>query len=189
MKHLLDHPFAQHHPEELAVLLSHFVGRSSVLEVGSCFGHTLKFLAAVAAPKAKIRSIDLGVLPDEAGIFAGLDVKPWLLDAVNALKARGHDAAVWFGDSHADCAVDWAKAWAPFDLVFIDGDHSYDGVKADWENYGPMGKVVAFHDIAHPAHGVGKFWAEIKDRHKTTSCVRSGMGVGIVFQQEDVNHG
>ena len=33
-----------------------------------------------------------------------------------------------------------------FDLVIIDGDHAYDSVQADWGHYGPMGKIVMFHD-------------------------------------------
>ena len=35
------------------------------------------------------------------------------------------------------------------DLLFIDGDHSYDGVKADWEVYREFlghGSTVVFHD-------------------------------------------
>ena len=40
------------------------------------------------------------------------------------------------------------------DFLFIDGDHSYDGVKADFEMYAPMvrpGGLIAFHDI-NPDH-------------------------------------
>jgi len=36
------------------------------------------------------------------------------------------------------------------DLLFIDGDHSYDGVKADWDTYKGLltkGSIVVFHDI------------------------------------------
>jgi len=35
------------------------------------------------------------------------------------------------------------------DLLFIDGDHTYDGVKADWNTYRgflEIGSVIAFHD-------------------------------------------
>ncbi|MFQ3577991.1 MAG: class I SAM-dependent methyltransferase, partial [Verrucomicrobiia bacterium] len=63
------------------------------------------------------------------------------------------------------------------DLLFIDGDHAYAGVKADFDAYWPLvteGGVVAFHDIV-PDHktrygqdtgnwagDVPRFWQEIK---------------------------
>jgi predicted O-methyltransferase YrrM len=48
------------------------------------------------------------------------------------------------------------------DLLFIDGDHSYQGVKADWDTYCPLlrpGSVVVFHDCGW-AEGVKRVIAE-----------------------------
>lgn len=46
--------------------------------------------------------------------------------------------------------VDEVRKITPhLDLLFIDGDHSYDGVKADWEAYKDFlkpGSIVVFHD-------------------------------------------
>lgn len=56
------------------------------------------------------------------------------------------------------------------DLLFIDGDHSYDGVKADFINYRGFvrkGGAIAFHDIAdtaiHTVAGVEvrRLWLEL----------------------------
>lgn len=57
------------------------------------------------------------------------------------------------------------------DFLMIDGDHTYDGVKADFELYHKLvrkGGVIAFHDILDtPLHRelfcrVDLFWSEIK---------------------------
>jgi hypothetical protein len=52
-----------------------------------------------------------------------------------------------------------------FDLVFIDGSHSYDAVKWDYAKYtNLMLKATAFHDIAglRGCEGVSQLWTEIK---------------------------
>ena len=51
-----------------------------------------------------------------------------------------------------DYSQNAAKNWTlPIDLLFIDGDHSYKGVKHDWEAFAPHVNpfgVIVFHDTA-----------------------------------------
>lgn len=75
------------------------------------------------------------------------------------------------------------------DLILIDGDHSYDGVKTDFEvclKFNP--KYVVFHDIkSSVCPGVVKFWDEIKNNYKNYEYVEqydsvSGdfLGIGLI---------
>ena len=56
------------------------------------------------------------------------------------------------------------------DFLFLDGDHTYEGVKQDFQMYSPLVKpkgLIAFHDIApHPPEtgcDVFRFWQEIRE--------------------------
>lgn len=88
-----------------------------------------------------------------------------------------------------------------FDLVFIDGDHSYEAVIADFETTKDHGSIFVFHDISSPAvcPGVGKAWHEIKasyaddfdfyeftdqyeDVMQSTGTTYLGMGVAVKKQ-------
>ena len=169
--------------EELNQMLAIVKGKSSVLEVGSNFGGTFYRMAEVAAPGALMVSVDLPV-----------DDTPKNLEPVETLRMNckraadlGRHVELFIADSHAAETVERVGKFAPFDFVFIDGDHSYEGVKADWMNYGPMGKVVGFHDIAGPVEGCVRFWAELKasGAFRTEEFVSAGkgFGIGIVYRE------
>jgi predicted O-methyltransferase YrrM len=86
-----------------------------------------------------------------------------------------------------------AKTWdKPIDLLWIDGDHTYDGVKLDFELFGRFLKptaLVVFHDSMweylrgneyyREDMGVPRFLAELKDRgyHSVTLPCVPGMTV------------
>ena len=169
---------------ELGPMLALVRGKHSVLEIGSNFGGTFRRMGAELAPNSLMVSVDLPV-----------DSTPKFLNPVGTLKLNcqkladtyGHRVELLIADSHDQETVDKVRSFGPYDFVFIDGDHSYDGVKADWTNYGPMGKVIGFHDIAGPVEGCVKFWQELKAAKlfNTEEFVfpNSGMGIGIVHRE------
>lgn len=73
------------------------------------------------------------------------------------------------GRSQEPFVVEQAAAHGPYDLIFIDGDHTADAVTADWQNYSPMladGGMIAFHDILpRPEYGVSEVWQLVKWHH------------------------
>jgi len=76
-----------------------------------------------------------------------------------------------------------------YDLVFIDADHSYEGVKTDYENMGQYAKIVMFHDINdNRCPGVVKFWKEVKEGKKYKEFTyqtdnENVHGIGLLFNE------
>jgi predicted O-methyltransferase YrrM len=80
----------------------------------------------------------------------------------------GADLHLLQGMSQDQAVVEQAASLGPYDWVFVDADHRYFAVKADWENYRGMvapGGVFVFHDTNHPEndadYGVKQLWEEI----------------------------
>lgn len=97
----------------------------------------------------------------------------------------GEDWRFFQGNSQTDEMFNKVKNFCPqFDFIFIDGDHTYDGVRKDFEIYkkllSPRG-VICFHDIDlnhifadSYAGQVYKFWEELDEGTKTNLvCTKS----------------
>ena len=78
-----------------------------------------------------------------------------------------------------------------YDFCFIDADHSYEGVMADWRNVGRYARMTVFHDIyAHEYDGENggtvRGWQEIREEAKEHSIREftlypdKWMGIGII---------
>jgi len=80
-----------------------------------------------------------------------------------------------FGDSKT---LEWSKE---VDVLLIDGDHSYEGVKADYLKYEPFvksGGIILMHDVLWGHKGPIKvFWDEVKYPKVVLPLSRSGLGV------------
>lgn len=165
-----------------------------VVEIGSAAGGTAFLFARTARPDATLVLVDWTF---DAGRRAALE----------AFAGDGQRIVCLSGDSHSEAmaqAILQAIRGRPVDLLFIDGDHSYAGVVADFRRYGPMvrrGGIVAFHDIvpdaamrrrAKPESGadagaVPAFWAEIRERYNGEEIIENpdqdGCGIGMIRWQ------
>lgn len=182
-------PAVQHEREYLPFLdFVKSLNINSYMEIGVARGDTFHDIVSLMPPGSRALAVDY---PEQAW---GLDnSREYLELAVLDLRSKGYIVDVIFGDSNSKQIIDEAHRHGMFDLCFIDGDHTYAGAKADYDNYGIFSKYAAFHDIADSMKKnkrgelieVPIFWKEIKQRRKTVEWIDneqiSPMGIGIAL--------
>jgi cephalosporin hydroxylase len=167
-----------------------------VVEIGTARGGTLCAFTRVAAEDALLVSVDL-----PGGAFGG-GYPRWRAPLYRAFARKGQRVELLRGDSHAEETLERVRevlGGRPVDFLFVDGDHSYEGVRRDVELYRPLlreGAVVALHDIVpqgvntpggaeYLVGGVPDYWRELRDgqwrtRELVADWSQGRFGIGVV---------
>jgi len=160
----------------------------TILEIGTDKGGTLYLWCKAASEDATIVSIDLSsrrrYSPQRRKLYAKF--KKSASQKLHFLPFSSHDQTT----------VD--KAMSLFDekkidYLFIDGDHTYEGVKSDYYMFNHMvkkGGLIAFHDIKTVRQdcGVRELWEEVtKEMNKADFWEYAendygplGAGIGVI---------
>jgi cephalosporin hydroxylase len=180
---------------ELAPLLALLRRRSPrvVVEIGTARGGTFYAWCRVAQADATIVSIDLAGGPYGGGYTSG-DIASFRRygrpeQQLHFIQADSHDAGT-------RVRLEEILQGKKIDFLMIDGDHTYAGVRRDFEMYAPLvgdGNPIAFHDILpHPLEQsceVDQFWKEIRSRYRHVELIdpyrdslgRQYGGIGVLY--------
>ncbi|MCL2398599.1 MAG: class I SAM-dependent methyltransferase [Defluviitaleaceae bacterium] len=171
---------------------------ATIVELGTHYGTSFfAFLQAVEdgkSPKTQIYGIDAW------GYIDGNEwtKKEYEIDIYNIFlktldiykhKAKAHTIRKIFDDALADVEDN------SVDLLHIDGNHTYDAVKHDYETWIPKVKesgVILFHDVSETSYlhenSSPEFWKEIKSKHQYTLEFDHCYGLGIFCKNSSVYH-
>ena len=148
---------------------------STFVEIGTCHGGMSWYFAHLPDFK-KLITVDL------PGSDFGGGPTEHDKEVIRNWVSTDYDVTLCTGDSQKQETVDEVKGELPngvCDCLFIDADHTYEGVKRDFQLWSPLvrnGGCVIFHDIAsheksNPACKVKQFWDELcAERSMSIHC-------------------
>lgn len=176
----------EQHGDEIGPCLTWLLERGPldrVLEIGTNHGGTASLWCETAG---EVMSIDL-----PGGPYGSQDERSAAARNAMLRTSYPHFTGV-LGDSHSDLALRQVDRWlkgAKLDLLFIDGDHTYEGVTRDFEAYRPFvrrGGVVLFHDIVDTITtrsmnvGVHQLWSQLEGEKREFSVHGEWGGLGAL---------
>jgi predicted O-methyltransferase YrrM len=168
-----------------------------LLEIGTASGGTL-FLWSWLSPRGAVTvSVDLpqGRFGADVHVPGNEGYPEWRTELYRCFTGRGRRVHLIKGDSHAVDTLRQVREHLKeerLDFVFIDGDHTYGGVKTDFELYSGLvkrGGMMAFHDIVKRPEAsscaVSEFWDEVRRGYRHEEIVadprQRWAGIGVLY--------
>jgi predicted O-methyltransferase YrrM len=125
-------------------LARHASGRRRLVEIGVWHGVTTKRLRQVMDPDGVLTAVD----PFPSGRL-GISLQARIAHREVGTVSNG--TVEWVRTTGTEAA----RGHEPVDFVFIDGDHSEEGLLADWQAWSSLvepGGIVALHDSCSSRH-------------------------------------
>ena len=128
---------------ERACLAKHATAKRRLVEIGVWHGINTRRLKAVMAPDGILYAVD----PFPKGRL-GFSVQRYI--AYHEVARERNGSVRWIRDTGESAGRAYAAAGGDqIDFIFIDGDHTYQGLQNDWETWSllvGLGGIVALHD-------------------------------------------
>lgn len=113
------------------------------LEIGVYKGQILSLIELLSKKANKTPKI-YGVTPLYDPDFATYDRLPYIKTMYSTFGLSMDNTTIFDGLSQDQKIIDEVKKQAPFDIVYVDGDHSYNATALDIQNFGKMLKVGGY---------------------------------------------
>ena len=131
---------------EQACLRRHATGKGRLVEIGVWHGVNTRAFRAAMSPEGVVIAID-----PFCRFFFGIRGFGWARRiAHREVEKTGNGRVVWVERLGQEApALAEVQPFLPVDFIFIDGDHSYEGLRGDWlawKDHIAAGGIVALHD-------------------------------------------
>jgi predicted O-methyltransferase YrrM len=163
---------------------------NTIVEIGSARGRSTCALALACRQnkQGKVYAIDPHTVNAWTDARAGATTLTFLRDRLGAYELE--EWCEVLAATTAEAAQGWSR---PVDLLFVDGDHTYDGVRKDFDTFSPWltdHALVVFHDTVWDHHrdspwyrpniGVPQFMHELQERGYPSITVPEFPGLTIL---------